>query len=289
MTNRGTPDPALVARLHAALRGDLSVRLAVLFGSAAAGASRADSDLDVAIQPAPVGLNAAGEAALRARLTRATGGDVDLVRLDESVSTLLRWQIATTGVALFEAQPGAFARFRAEAAAEYIDFAPALAHHGEIFRRRLVATGRAPMTNAALVLAKLTTLRDHLGRIERRRPAGVQSLRGDLDRQDALALSVLVALQEAADIALHIASDEGWGVASSYADSFSLLARHQVIDTGLADRLAAIAALRNRIAHGYGTVDVDRLWTESPAGVAALQEYAAAIARYLDKPRRAPE
>ena len=68
------------------------------------------------------------------------------------------------------------------------------------------------MTNVALVLAKLTTLRDHLGRIERRRPADVQSLRGDLDRQDALALSVLVALQEAADIALHMASDEGWGV-----------------------------------------------------------------------------
>jgi hypothetical protein len=29
------------------------------------------------------------------------------------------------------------------------------------------------MTNVALVLAKLTTLRDHLGRIEKRRPADV--------------------------------------------------------------------------------------------------------------------
>lgn len=143
------------------------------------------------------------------------------------------------------------------------------------------------MTNVALVLAKLTTLRDHLGRIERRRPADVQALRGDLDRQDALALSVLVALQEAADIALYMASDEGWGVASSYADSFNLLARHQVIESGLASRLAAIAALRNRIAHGYGTVDVDRLWTDTPAGVESLREYAAAIARYLERPRGA--
>jgi uncharacterized protein YutE (UPF0331/DUF86 family) len=140
------------------------------------------------------------------------------------------------------------------------------------------------VTNAALVLAKLTTLRDHLGRIERRRPADVQTLRDDLDRQDALALSVLVALQETADIALHIASDEGWGVASSYADSFSLLARHQVIAHELASRLAAIAALRNRIAHGYGTVDVERLWNELPAGVQALGDYAAAIAAWLNRP-----
>jgi predicted nucleotidyltransferase len=138
VTNRGT-DPELVARLQAALRSDPSIRLAVLFGSAAAGVSRADSDLDVAILPGSAGLDAACEAALHARLTRAGRADLDLIRLDESISTLLRWQIAITGVPLFEAQPGAFARFRADAAAEYIDFAPALAHHGDIFRRRLIA------------------------------------------------------------------------------------------------------------------------------------------------------
>jgi uncharacterized protein YutE (UPF0331/DUF86 family) len=142
------------------------------------------------------------------------------------------------------------------------------------------------MTNVALVLAKLTTLRDHLGRIERRRPADLRMLRDNLDLQDALALSVLVALQEAADIALHMASDEGWGVGSSYADSFSLLARHQVIVPELASRLAGIAALRNRIAHGYGTVDVERLWNEVPDGVQALRDYAASIAGWLDRSGR---
>ena len=141
MTDRRTPDPELVARLQTTLRDSPHLRLAVLFGSAAAGASRVDSDLDIAILPASGGLDVAGEAALRARLTRVGRADVDLIRLDEVGSTLLRWQIATTGVPLFEAHPGAFARFRAEAAAEYIDFAPALAHHGDIFRRRLIAQG----------------------------------------------------------------------------------------------------------------------------------------------------
>jgi uncharacterized protein YutE (UPF0331/DUF86 family) len=137
------------------------------------------------------------------------------------------------------------------------------------------------VTNVALVLAKLTTLGDHVDRMKRRRPSDPKMLREDIDRQDALALSLLVALQEAANIALHIASDEGWGVASSYAQGFDLLAHHQVIDPDLAGRMAAIAALRNRIAHGYGTVDAERIWQEVPAGVAALRTYAAAIARYL--------
>jgi uncharacterized protein YutE (UPF0331/DUF86 family) len=59
------------------------------------------------------------------------------------------------------------------------------------------------------VLAKLTTLREHVDRMERRRPSELAPFRADSDRQDALALSLVVALQEAADIALHIASDEG--------------------------------------------------------------------------------
>jgi uncharacterized protein YutE (UPF0331/DUF86 family) len=140
------------------------------------------------------------------------------------------------------------------------------------------------MTNAVLVLAKLTTLREHVDRMERRRPSDSATLHRDIDRQDALSLSLLVALQEAADISLHIASDEGWGIASSYADAFGLLARRGVIDQDLAGRMAAIARLRNRIAHGYGSLDVERLWQETPAGVHTLRAFAAAIAAYLAPP-----
>lgn len=99
--------------------------------------------------------------------------------------------------------------------------------------------------------------------------------------QDAIALSLLVAVQEAVDIALHISSDEGWGIPASYRESFDFLAKHGVIDAPLATAMASSAALRNRIAHGYGTVDLERLWADLPAGIAAFDAFAAAIARYL--------
>jgi uncharacterized protein YutE (UPF0331/DUF86 family) len=141
------------------------------------------------------------------------------------------------------------------------------------------------MTDTTLVLAKLTILREHLDRMERRRPSTMQEFRDDLDRQDALALSLLVALQEAADIALHIAADEGWGIASSYAESFELIARHGVIEPDLARRLTGVASLRNRVAHGYGSVDFERIWRETPDGVAAMREFAVAIAAYIGQHR----
>jgi uncharacterized protein YutE (UPF0331/DUF86 family) len=137
------------------------------------------------------------------------------------------------------------------------------------------------MTDTAIVLKKLANLREHVARARRRRPSTVAELRADLDRQDAIALSLLVAIQEAADIAFHVVADEGWGTPSSYAEGFEILSRHAVIDAKLAHRMTLAAGLRNRIAHGYASLDVERMWAEIPDGLDALDRYAAAIARFI--------
>ena len=137
------------------------------------------------------------------------------------------------------------------------------------------------MTDRAVVLQKLATLRDHLGRVRRRRPATADAFRQDLDLQDAVSLSLLVAIQEAVDIAFHLSADEGWGVPASNAESFEMLSRHGVIDAGLAAEMAAAVGLRNRIVHGYASVDVDRLWNEIPTGLSAMERFVAAIARFV--------
>ncbi len=115
-----------------------ALRLAVLFGSAASGRLRADSDVDVAILPRDPDLPLRTELELQTALTRACGREVDLVRLDHA-TTLLLWEVARTGRPLLEVEPKEFARFRARAAAEWADFAPAYARAGEVFRQRLAS------------------------------------------------------------------------------------------------------------------------------------------------------
>lgn len=134
------------------------------------------------------------------------------------------------------------------------------------------------MTDFVLVVRKLSVLREHIGRIQRRLPADATAFTRDTDRQDATAMSLFVAIQEAIDIALHIASDEAWGVPASYGDAFHLLSTNGAISAELAQTLANMAGLRNRIAHGYASVDPARLWAEIPAGLSALNEYATAVA-----------
>jgi uncharacterized protein YutE (UPF0331/DUF86 family) len=133
------------------------------------------------------------------------------------------------------------------------------------------------MTDAPLILRKLTLMREHLGRVRRRRPATVEAFRSDVDLQDGVALSLFVAVQEAVDTALHVVADEGWGMAASYAEAFEILAQHGVITPAHATELAGTVGLRNRIAHGYATVDVERRYAECPAGLDALERYAAAL------------
>jgi uncharacterized protein YutE (UPF0331/DUF86 family) len=139
------------------------------------------------------------------------------------------------------------------------------------------------VTDPAIVLRKLAALREHAARLARRRPATAEELRDDVDLQDALAMSLLVAVQAALDIALHIVSDEGLGVPATYAEGFQKLRDAAIVDRETSDGLGRMAALRNRIAHGYAGVDFERIWGELPQGLAALASFQTALARHLDR------
>ena len=117
------------------LRCGPPLRLAVVFGSVAAGRSRPDSDVDLAILPRDPALSFHDEMLIAARVSRAVGREVDLVRLDRA-SPLLRWEIARNGM-LLVADPWEWARFRAYAASEHADMADSLQRAAKLFRRRL--------------------------------------------------------------------------------------------------------------------------------------------------------
>jgi len=128
----------LVESLKAVLERTPGVRLAILFGSWARDEAGPASDLDVALWPQDGDLSLAAESSLQAELERATGKPVDLVRLDRA-DTMVQWRVARDGVLLQASTPVEFVRFRAAAASEHADFAPAQRLAARAYRRRLVA------------------------------------------------------------------------------------------------------------------------------------------------------
>jgi uncharacterized protein YutE (UPF0331/DUF86 family) len=133
-------------------------------------------------------------------------------------------------------------------------------------------------------LHKLQRLGEQIALARTRRPAAADILGTDLVLRDALALTLLVATQEAIDIAYHVVADEGWGVPDSHAAAFELLADHGVLDRQLVGALSGVARVRNRIAHGYASIDHTRMWEELPGGLDALETFVRAIAAWLPEP-----
>lgn len=137
------------------------------------------------------------------------------------------------------------------------------------------------MTDAGLVLHKLQRLKEYVRLARDRRPAEPETLRTDFILRDAMALALLIAVQEAIDIAYHVAADEGWGVPGSHAEALDILRAHGVLAADLAARLQGIGRVRNRIAHGYASIDHARLWGELPDGLDALDAFASSVAAWL--------
>lgn len=139
------------------------------------------------------------------------------------------------------------------------------------------------MTRPDLVTKKLGSLRDQVLRLKDRRGADASEFARSRDLQDATAMSFVVATQEAIDIALHVVSEEVLGTPGTYAESFRLLAHNKIVLADLAQRLSDLVRVRNRIVHGYATVDQQRFWNELPLGIATLEEFAASIAAWLPR------
>jgi predicted nucleotidyltransferase len=95
----------LLRALRAALRTEPNVRLAVLFGSTAAGSDDDSSDLDVLVALHDPGVGRLG--ALAGRLSRRLGRDVQLVRLSEAeTSPLLMVDVIEQGRVLVDRDGG---------------------------------------------------------------------------------------------------------------------------------------------------------------------------------------
>jgi predicted nucleotidyltransferase len=113
------------------------VRFACLFGSSVTRGPELARDVDVAVcfRTSPSLLELGG---LEGELEREIGRTVDVVDLDQA-TTLLRWEVARTGLALCSSDPVALLEFRARAPIEYFDLLPYRERAARGLRRALEA------------------------------------------------------------------------------------------------------------------------------------------------------
>jgi uncharacterized protein YutE (UPF0331/DUF86 family) len=119
-----------------------------------------------------------------------------------------------------------------------------------------------------VLVKKALACRDRIQKIRAALPANPGDIRSDERTEAFISFNLFLLIQDAIDIAAHVIADSGLALPASHRESFEALAQAGLLSRDTATQMAAMAALRNRIAHSYGDVDPVRLAAEAPQGLA---------------------
>jgi uncharacterized protein YutE (UPF0331/DUF86 family) len=122
-----------------------------------------------------------------------------------------------------------------------------------------------------LLLRKALLVRDRAARIRAALPARAEAVLEDERLEAFLSFHLFLLIQDAVDLAAHLVAARGLAVPGSQREVFEALATHGLLTQETAQGMAALASLRNRIAHSYGEVDPVRLVNETPQGLQRVE------------------
>lgn len=129
------------------------------------------------------------------------------------------------------------------------------------------------MVNPDVVARKVASASARLADADEILSQGLEAFLADIKSRDLATFYIFLAIQDSIDLASHWVSDAGWSPPGEAAEAFDCLADHDVIDRKLATAMRAATGLRNRIAHGYASVDHTRLHQEYRDGSGAIKRF----------------
>ncbi len=126
----------------------------------------------------------------------------------------------------------------------------------------------------------LSALREALSNLRRHAGRSAQQLRADADLRWIVERGLQLCMQNALDIATHIAAASGLD-SPDYATAIDRLAETGVLSPEFASRIRPIAGFRNVLVHGYLQVDLDILERVLRERLQDLDEFALRVEAYL--------
>lgn len=133
-----------------------------------------------------------------------------------------------------------------------------------------------------LVAQKLESLRRCIHRVESRLPESLDSLLGDLDIQDIIALNLTRAVQMCVDIASHWLAEHSEATApKTMEQTFEALAEAGMIEHELAQRMRKSVGFRNVVVHNYDEVNWAIVFSICRDHLSDFQDFARSFATLL--------
>lgn len=134
------------------------------------------------------------------------------------------------------------------------------------------------MVDLDVVARKIASANSRLEQVDELLGDELEEFLADVRGRDLTAFYLQLAIQDCVDLATNWVAEAGWPPPEDAGSAFGTLADHDLISRNLATFLREAVGLRNRIAHGYATVDHERLYREARDGTPRLKQFLAKIA-----------
>lgn len=133
-----------------------------------------------------------------------------------------------------------------------------------------------------IVLNKKESIERCIGQIRRYYSMAAElSFADDFLRQDAVAINVQRACEQAIDLANYTIKVQKLGLPKESRDSFRLLAEQKIIPGDLADRLCKMIGFRNILVHEYQDLDIEVMVEVIENNIGDLLNFSSCILQYF--------
>ena len=274
---------AIVKSAHSALEPFPQIGFAVLFGSAATGRLRLDSDIDVAVYfsnnrrlEIEEGREHDGEVEIQIALERATDRNVDLLILNRAPACVCAAALLS-GRKILIRDDGLYTRYFLAVTSVAIEFLQTEKEFLEVHGR---STSISEIDRSRMVRI-LNFIEEELLDQEKFRAVGLGQYRGERDMRRNLDRWVEMLINSAIDIGKIVLASERRSAPQTYGQILAELESLPAF-AGLAGRLAPLAALRNLMAHEYLDLRFGRVKSFAESGAGAIADLAAHARDWLD-------
>ena len=133
------------------------------------------------------------------------------------------------------------------------------------------------MVDKDLILAKASSIKRRLKRVEEKSNIELQAFLNDIDLQESILFNLQISIQNCIDIAAHIISDEGLGVPGSASEMFYLLEENGYLDNTITEKIIRAVGFRSLIVHEYEKIALDQVFEVAVKNIKDLNEYLQSI------------
>ena len=139
------------------------------------------------------------------------------------------------------------------------------------------------MTSAERIREHVKHLRQRIERLRALQNTTLAEYTADSDRRDLIEHNFRIAIESCSDIALLVVAKLSLSEPAHRRDIFEVLANANRLPTELAQMLADLTSLRNRLVHGYLTVEPVLMLQHLQDDLQPLEQFAAVAIGWADE------